>query len=71
MNTKQAALVYTTFQAHTDVDTIAPPGVNPGQITFQANNYNVTNDGQLLNYLKAKGALENPLKADGAHANRL
>ena len=70
MSTKQAALVYTTFQLHTDVDAI-PGGGNPGQITFQGNNYNVTNDGQLLNYLKAKGALENPLKVDAAHANRL
>ena len=71
MNTKQAALVYTTYQAHTDVVAIAPPGINPGRITFQGNHYNVTDNGELLNYLKAKGALENPLKTDGAHANRL
>jgi len=68
MNTKQAALVYATFQAHTDV---AVGGANPGRITFQLNHYNVTDNGELLNYLKAKGALENPLKADVAHANRL
>ena len=71
MNTKQAALVYNTYQAHGDVDAIAPPGANPGRIVFQGNNYNVTNDGELLNYLKAKGTLENPLKADAAHNNRL
>ena len=70
MNTQQAALVYTTYQAHADVAAI-PAGPNPGRITYQGNNYDVTNAAQFLNYLKAKGADENPLKADVARANRL
>ena len=70
MNTEQAALVYATYQAHTDVAAI-PGGPNPGRITYNVNNYDVTNAGQFLNYLKAKGERENPLKADPVEANRL
>ena len=70
MNNQQAALVYATYQAHTDVAPI-PGGPNPGRITYNGNNYDVTNAGQFLNYLKAKGLRENPLINDAAENNRL
>ena len=71
MNTEQAALVYATYQAHTDVVDIAGAGPNQGQITYNANNYVVTNGGQFLNYLKAKGNRENPLINHANENNRL
>ena len=71
MNTEQAALVYATYEAHGDVIDILGAGPNQGQITYQAQNYVVTNAAQFLNYLKHKGTDENPLKNDVARANRL
>ena len=71
MNTEQAALVYATYQAHGDVIDINGMGPNQGQITYNGNNYVVTNGAHFLNYLKAKGLRENPLIDDGAEANRL
>ena len=71
MNAETAALVYATYQAHGDVGAI-PGGPNPGRITYNGNNYELTTDPNgMRDYLEAKGLRENPLKADNAENNRL
>ena len=71
MDTKTAALVYATYQAHGDVGPI-PGGPNPGRINYNAVDYELTtNPNGLRDYLKAKGGRENPLKNDANVANRL
>ena len=68
MNTKTAALVYATHEAHGAVGPI-PGGPNPGQITYNAVVYELTAaPNGLRDYLAAKGNRENPLKVG---ANRL
>ena len=71
MNVQQAALVYATFRLHTDVVAINGAGPNQGRITYQGHNYDIRNANQFLNYLKAVGTLQNPLKNHANEANRL
>ena len=71
MNAETAALVYATYQAHTDVGPI-PGGPNPGRINYNGVDYELTADPNgMRDYLEAKGLRENPLKNDANVANRL
>ena len=69
MNAETAALVYATYQAAGDVqnDTEA----NPGRINYNGVDYDLRTPAGFRDYLEAKGRRENPLKTDGAEANRL
>ena len=71
MNVQQAALVYATFRLHTDVVAINGAGPNQGRIVYQGNNYDIQIPAEFLNYLKAVGTHQNPLKDDANEANRL
>ena len=71
MNVQQAALVHATYRAHGDVIAINGLGPNQGRIVYQGNNYDIRDNGEFLNYLKAVGLRENPLINDANENNRL